>query len=319
MTRAGAPALGRQSRANMDLSPNTLDFLHGRRFSAARGFALDRRTHGERRSERLAELLHGLRLLHVGCCDQLPLLRDKLSAGTFLHAILCRVATQCVGVDARADGLQLLRDLGFADTFLPDQVPQEPQDPPFDVCLVANALEYQANPAAFLAGLRRYRFRHLLVVVPNGLSWRHALPLREVVNTEQRLSFTPYTLCKVLVDAGYEPERVELTHGDFATWKGALAARLADHVVLTSDNPRDEAPGYILSQILAGITGHDDVDVIEDRREAIARAVNGAAKGDVIVLAGKGHEDYQEVAGVRHPFSDPAVAADAPVIADFNR
>jgi murE/murF fusion protein len=50
---------------------------------------------------------------------------------------------------------------------------------------------------------------------------------------------------------------------------GAIAARGADHVVLTSDNPRDEAPGAILAQILAGVTGHDEVDVIEDRREAI--------------------------------------------------
>ncbi|MBX3645571.1 MAG: UDP-N-acetylmuramoyl-L-alanyl-D-glutamate--2,6-diaminopimelate ligase [Rubrivivax sp.] len=85
---------------------------------------------------------------------------------------------------------------------------------------------------------------------------------------------------------------------------GAIAARLADHVVLTSDNPRDEAPGYILSQILAGITGHDDVDVIEDRREAIAQALARAAPEDVVLLAGKGHEDTQEVAGVKRELSD---------------
>jgi len=89
---------------------------------------------------------------------------------------------------------------------------------------------------------------------------------------------------------------------------GAIAARLADHVVATSDNPRDEAPNLILAQILAGVVGRDDVDVIEDRREAIRRAVDGAADGDVILLAGKGHEDYQEVQGVRLPFLDEAEA-----------
>ena len=85
---------------------------------------------------------------------------------------------------------------------------------------------------------------------------------------------------------------------------GAIAARLADHVVLTSDNPRDEAPGFILSQILAGVAGHDEVDVIEDRREAIAYALAEAAPADVVLLAGKGHEDTQEIAGVKRAFSD---------------
>jgi len=85
---------------------------------------------------------------------------------------------------------------------------------------------------------------------------------------------------------------------------GAIAARGADHVVITSDNPRDEVPSVILAQILAGVTGHDEVDVIEDRRAAIHGAVREAAAGDVVLLAGKGHEDYQEVAGVKRPFSD---------------
>jgi len=85
---------------------------------------------------------------------------------------------------------------------------------------------------------------------------------------------------------------------------GAIAARLADRVVLTSDNPRNEAPGFILSQILAGITGHDEVDVIEDRHEAIAHALAQAAPADVVLLAGKGHEATQEIAGVKREFSD---------------
>ncbi len=89
---------------------------------------------------------------------------------------------------------------------------------------------------------------------------------------------------------------------------GAIAARLADRVVITSDNPRDETPSLILAQILAGVAGHDEVDVIEDRREAIVEAINGAADGDVILLAGKGHEDYQEVRGERLPFHDETVA-----------
>ncbi len=85
---------------------------------------------------------------------------------------------------------------------------------------------------------------------------------------------------------------------------GAIAARHADRVVLTSDNPRSEAPGVIVAQILAGVAGHDEVDVIVDRREAIAFAVASAKAGDLVLVAGKGHEPYQEIAGVKRPFSD---------------
>lgn len=92
---------------------------------------------------------------------------------------------------------------------------------------------------------------------------------------------------------------------------GAVAEQYADQVVLTSDNPRSESPAFILSQILAGVAGRDRVDVIDDRREAIRYALSEAAAADVVLLAGKGHEATQEVAGVKTPFSDvdEAVAA----------
>ena len=85
---------------------------------------------------------------------------------------------------------------------------------------------------------------------------------------------------------------------------GALACRLADRVVVTSDNPRLEPPDFIISQILAGVIGHDEIDVIENRADAVRHAIVDAAPNDVVLIAGKGHEDYQDVGGVRHPFSD---------------
>ena len=86
---------------------------------------------------------------------------------------------------------------------------------------------------------------------------------------------------------------------------GAIAQRLADRVVLTSDNPRHEPPAFILLQIVAGLAGGQErVTVIEERRKAIAHAVREAGANDVVLLAGKGHEDYQEIAGTKLPFSD---------------
>ena len=96
---------------------------------------------------------------------------------------------------------------------------------------------------------------------------------------------------------------------------GAIAARGADRVLLTSDNPRSEDAVEIITDILEGVlaeaqNGQSPL-VIADRREAISAAIGAAAAADVVLIAGKGHEDYQEIAGQRIPFSDAAVAAEA--------
>ena len=93
---------------------------------------------------------------------------------------------------------------------------------------------------------------------------------------------------------------------------GAIAARLAAHVVLTSDNPRTEDPLKILADIEAGLpaglTPGATREVIADRAAAISRAVDQAGARDVVLVAGKGHEDYQEIRGERRAFSDVQAA-----------
>ncbi|MCM5678802.1 UDP-N-acetylmuramoyl-L-alanyl-D-glutamate--2,6-diaminopimelate ligase [Schlegelella sp. S2-27] len=89
---------------------------------------------------------------------------------------------------------------------------------------------------------------------------------------------------------------------------GGIAQRGADRVVVTSDNPRHESPESILEHVVAGLHASDAVSVVTDRREAIAAALAQADTRDVVLIAGKGHEDYQEIAGVKHPFSDVAEA-----------
>lgn len=90
---------------------------------------------------------------------------------------------------------------------------------------------------------------------------------------------------------------------------GGIAERLADRVVVTSDNPRHEVPGAILKDIVGGLAKPADAAVIEDRRAAIRQALSLAGPHDVVLIAGKGHEDYQEIAGIKHAFSDVEEAA----------
>ena len=86
------------------------------------------------------------------------------------------------------------------------------------------------------------------------------------------------------------------------------AAKFADRLIITSDNPRDEIPEAIIDDILAGLKDSEiPFDVVVDRTKAIHHSLKIAEKGDIIVLAGKGHEDYQEVKGVKHHFDDKEV------------
>ena len=92
---------------------------------------------------------------------------------------------------------------------------------------------------------------------------------------------------------------------------GQIAEKLADIAIVTTDNPRTEKPDKIIDDILAGMSLKEKQIVISDRREAIQKAVKIAEKGDIILIAGKGHEQYQEINGVKHDFNEYAIIKDA--------
>lgn len=97
---------------------------------------------------------------------------------------------------------------------------------------------------------------------------------------------------------------------------GRVAGKYSDYTVITSDNPRTEEPGFIISQIVIGISETDGKYEIEENREkAISKAIHLAKSGDLVLIAGKGHEDYQEINGVKTHFDDFEVASK--VIADL--
>ena len=160
-------------------------------------------------------------------------------------------------------------------------------------------------------------------VITSALAKVRSVPGRaEMLDTH-----TPY---KVILDYSHSPDALEniLTSvrefargrvislfgcgGDRDRLKrpvmGEISGRLADYSILTSDNPRTEDPYAILKAVEAGIKKTDGkYEVIENRREAIRRALQMGQDGDIIVLAGKGHETYQEIMGVKRPFDEKVV------------
>ena len=159
--------------------------------------------------------------------------------------------------------------------------------------------------------------------IQKGLESVMSVPGRvEMLKTE-----TPY---RVLLDYSHSPDALEnilQTVREFCRGRiilvfgcggdrdkgkrpimGEIAGKMADYSILTSDNPRFEDPMTILNSIEEGIRRTNaEYDVIENRREAIRMALETAVGGDIVILAGKGHETYQDIAGVKHPFDEKVV------------
>ena len=130
--------------------------------------------------------------------------------------------------------------------------------------------------------------------------------LKKVLGTLQHLR-QPGTRIIAVVGCGGDRDKVKRPK------MAAVAAQMGDMAILTSDNPRSEDPEVILSDMLKGVAKEQRSKVLKitDRKEAIRAAVQFATENDIVLIAGKGHEKYQEVKGVRHPFDDKKVALEA--------
>jgi len=88
---------------------------------------------------------------------------------------------------------------------------------------------------------------------------------------------------------------------------GKIASELSHHAIITSDNPRSEDPNEIIKEIVVGIS-KNNYEIVENREEAIRKAIEISEPNSAILIAGKGHENYQEIKGVRNHFSDKEMA-----------
>ena len=151
---------------------------------------------------------------------------------------------------------------------------------------------------------------------------------KEEINIPGRMEMIKDDNCKIFIDYAHTPDALERSlrgienfvekriitvfgcggnrDKDKRPQMGKIATEFSDHVIITTDNPRYEDQNEIINSILKGIN-KTNYEVIKDRKKAIITAIDQAEKGDVILIAGKGHETYQEISGVNYPFSDKKV------------
>lgn len=159
------------------------------------------------------------------------------------------------------------------------------------------------------AVLRHFTVKGRVQIVPTGYEYtliidyaHNAVALESILNTLR--AYNPHRLISLFGCGG---NRSRLRRFEM----GEVSGRLADLTVITSDNPRNEEPQAIIDDIITGISKTDGEYIsIIDRREAISHVMNHGEAGDIIILAGKGHETYQEIKGVKYHMSEEEIVQD---------
>ena len=201
--------------------PLAHSYLDGTRFDETITFEYDFLTPLRNRVELLSELAAGKRILHIGCCDHIPLLRRKMGDRTWLHGRLTEAAAYCIGIDIDAKAISEARSLSRLSNIFYGDITAKPKiaeigDDKFDYTLLGEVMEHIGNPVHFLKSfLSNYKenIGQVIITVPNALRSDNILNVlkgRETINSDHRFFFTPYTIAKVAWDAGLAPVSVQM-------------------------------------------------------------------------------------------------------------
>ena len=205
--------------------PVFLSYIEGEEFSPGLSIDLDflpSEPHNSRQ-DTICEIVHGKKVLHIGCTDHLPIIDEKIKSGRHLHATLLDICEKVVGVDIDEESINhLIQNYNMSDIYNIDLVttPKEKipflNDAPFDFAIMGEIVEHLDNPVEFLSKLRTEHgklFKKLIVTVPNAFNYnvlKHWNRGNETINSDHRFWFSPYTITRVLSASGYNVESIQM-------------------------------------------------------------------------------------------------------------
>lgn len=170
------------------------------------------------RIELLESLTKGLKVIHLGCTDHLPLIQEKIRKDTWLHARIVRSSERCLGVDINNEAVKYVRrELGYKDVYCADLSSQplaEIRENSWDLLVMGEIIEHVPSPSSFINKLINNlegRVKHLIITVPNAFALENTKFTRdniEFINSDHYFWFTPYTISRILENAGCEIEKI---------------------------------------------------------------------------------------------------------------
>ena len=169
------------------------------------------------RLERLLALAKGKRVLHIGCCDHIGLIDEKIAKRTWLHGLLLESAEECLGIDIDSEAINYVKSLGYDGVYCCDileDYPEELKGHHFDLVILGEIVEHLDSPVEFLRALHSridYNYE-LIVTVPNAFTLENFINVLghfERVNSDHRAWYTSYTISKVLSRGGYHVKAID--------------------------------------------------------------------------------------------------------------
>ena len=200
----------------MKLSNEITDYLTGEKFDAGLSIPI---AHAENdiisRFSFLINTCQGKNVVHLGCCDHVPLINEKIKNGVWLHRLLMDTCSRVMGVDINDKGIQFLKEelnipSVYCSNILTDDLPETLPDLSWDYLVMGEILEHIDNPVEFMSQIRKRhlgKIKQVIITVPNAFAianYNGVLEQKEIINTDHRYWFTPFTLSKILTIAGYK-------------------------------------------------------------------------------------------------------------------
>lgn len=207
--------------AIIDEFSNILPYLDGRSFNENMSIRYSSHAKVEYRIDVLEEICRDKKVIHVGCCDHVPLIKSKIAQHNWLHGIITDCSKLTVGIDIDQDAVnEASRISGLKNIFVGDitsekNIEQISNDI-FDIALFGEVLEHISNPVDFLSRFRKNygdQFRSIVITVPNAFragNIKGIMKNTETINSDHRFFFTPYTIAKVALDAGFMPKEIRM-------------------------------------------------------------------------------------------------------------
>lgn len=205
----------------MKLNKDVLDYLNGSKFSKGVKFVFtEKESSVPDRISLIRQITKDKSVIHVGCADHIELIEKKRKKNTWLHEILMNNASRCAGIDLNPESISYMKDkLNIPNVhcidITRDKVP-EILNLKWDYLLLGEVLEHIGDPVSFLRSVRDiYRgvAEKILITVPNGFCYENLINTfkqRELINSDHKYWFTPYTISKVMAEADLEVDEILL-------------------------------------------------------------------------------------------------------------
>lgn len=203
----------------MKIEPAVLKYLKGDSFQNSLNVDIGREKHSiVSRESAITEIINNKDVIHIGCSDHIQIIDEKIRNNKWLHKLITEKAKSCIGIDIDKESIEFIRNtLGYTNVFYGDILNDNFDNitsKNWDYVVLGEIIEHLDNPVNFLKVLKmKYgkAIGRFIITVPNIYNKRQFINMmnyREVINSDHRFWFTPYTIAKILVSAGYTPELI---------------------------------------------------------------------------------------------------------------